>query len=152
MYGGGIKTQEGRVIGWRQVEDLKEANPRELMAVHQDIRFLDSTIVATMERALTASIAKHGLEAEAIDWFIPHYSSAYFRPRFFEAMEKIGFGIPFERWFTNLTETGNTGSAAIYIILAELLKSGRLERDQKLLCFIPESGRFSHCFMQLTVC
>jgi 3-oxoacyl-[acyl-carrier-protein] synthase-3 len=152
MYGGGVKAEDGRVVGWRQVEDLKDANPRELMAVHQDIRRLDGTIVATMERALAASIEKHDLKADEMDWFIPHYSSAYFRPKFFEAMEKIGFGIPYERWFTNLTETGNTGSAAIYIILAELLESGRLERGQRLLCFIPESGRFSHCFMQLTVC
>ena len=151
MYGGGVKGEDGRVVGWRQVEDLEAANPRELMAVHQDIRLLDGTIVTTMARALEASIAKHDLKADEMDWFIPHYSSAYFRPKFFEAMEKIGFGIPYERWFTNLTETGNTGSAAIYIILAELLKLGRLEKGQKLLCFIPESGRFSHCFMQLTV-
>lgn len=152
MYGGGFKNEAGEVIGWRQVEGLKDANPRELMAVHQDIRLLDGTIVATMARALAASIEKHALEAGAVDWFIPHYSSAYFRPKFFEAMEEMGFGIPYDRWFTNLTETGNTGSAAIYIILAELLKSGRLEKDQTLLCFIPESGRFSHSFMQLTVC
>jgi 3-oxoacyl-[acyl-carrier-protein] synthase III len=152
MYGGGFKNEAGKVVGWRQVEDLEAANPRELMAVHQDIRLLDGTIVATMERALKASIAKHKLVADKIDWFIPHYSSAYFRPKFFEAMEKMGFDIPYERWFTNLTETGNTGSAAIYIILAELLKSGKLQAGQKLLCFIPESGRFSHCFMQLTVC
>jgi 3-oxoacyl-[acyl-carrier-protein] synthase III len=152
MFGGGVKTEDGCVVGWRQVEDLEQANPRELMAVHQDIRLLDGTIVATMERALAASIEKHDLKAEAVDWFIPHYSSTYFRPKFFEALERMGFTIPYERWFTNLIQTGNTGSAAIYIILAELLKSGRLEKGQKLLCFIPESGRFSHCFMQLTVC
>jgi 3-oxoacyl-[acyl-carrier-protein] synthase-3 len=43
------------------------------------------------------------------------------------------------------------GSAAIYIIIEELFKSGKLEEGQKLFCFIPESGRFSHCYMMLTV-
>ncbi|PKN30566.1 MAG: 3-oxoacyl-ACP synthase, partial [Deltaproteobacteria bacterium HGW-Deltaproteobacteria-21] len=43
------------------------------------------------------------------------------------------------------------GSASIYIIMEELFHSGRLKKGQKLLCFIPESGRFSHCYMLLTV-
>ncbi|GAG11472.1 unnamed protein product, partial [marine sediment metagenome] len=43
------------------------------------------------------------------------------------------------------------GSAAIYIILEELFHSGRLRKGETLLCFIPESGRFSHCFMLLKV-
>ena len=59
--------------------------------------------------------------------------------------------IPYDKWYTNLPTMGNTGSAAIYIILADLMRSGRLEKDQRLLCFIPESGRFAHCFMHLTV-
>jgi len=66
-------------------------------------------------------------------------------------MVEVGCEIPYGRWFTNLTEKGNTGSAAIYIILEELFSSGRLKPGQRLLCFIPESGRFSHCFMHLTV-
>lgn len=66
-------------------------------------------------------------------------------------MKAIGFEIPYEKWFTNLYTKGNTGSAAIYIIMEEIFKSGRLKKDQKLLCFIPESGRFSHCYMMLSV-
>jgi 3-oxoacyl-[acyl-carrier-protein] synthase-3 len=65
-------------------------------------------------------------------------------------MEKIGFALPYERWFTNLADKGNTGSASIYIILEELFHSGRIQKGQKLLCFIPESGRFSMCYMLLT--
>ncbi|MCE1782038.1 hypothetical protein LWT85_24965, partial [Enterobacter hormaechei] len=56
-----------------------------------------------------------------------------------------------ERWFTNLTVKGNTGSASIYIMLDELMKSGKLKKDQRLLCFIPESARFTGAFMHLTV-
>ncbi|MFO7714316.1 beta-ketoacyl-ACP synthase III [Desulfosarcina sp.] len=151
MYGGGIKGEAGNVSGWRVVEAIAPEDEKCLMAVKQDIRLLEVHIVATMQRALQASIDKHGLQAEKVDWFVPHYSSVYFRDKFFNAMAAIGFEIPYDRWFTNLAETGNTGSASIFIILEALFSSGRLKPGQRLLGFVPESGRFSHCFMHLTV-
>jgi len=66
-------------------------------------------------------------------------------------LEKIGFVIPYEKWFTNLYSKGNTGSASIYIILDELIRSGKLTSGQKVLCWVPESGRFSAGYMMLTV-
>jgi 3-oxoacyl-[acyl-carrier-protein] synthase-3 len=151
MYSGGIKGEDGRVSGWRVVENNTPEDEKCLMAVKQDIRHLEKNIVSTMQRALKASMDKHGFQAEEVDWFLPHYSSAYFRDKFYNGMAAIGCEIPYDRWFTNLPDTGNTGSASIYIILEELFRSGRLKPGQRLLCFIPESGRFSHCFMQLTV-
>ena len=66
-------------------------------------------------------------------------------------MENIGFAIAEDKWFTNLTTKGNTGAASIYIMLEELFHSGRLRSGEKILCFVPESGRFSTAFMLLTV-
>jgi 3-oxoacyl-[acyl-carrier-protein] synthase-3 len=66
-------------------------------------------------------------------------------------LENIGFLIPYEKWFTNLTTKGNTGSASIYIMLEELFNGGTLKIGEKILCFIPESGRFSSAFMLLEV-
>jgi 3-oxoacyl-[acyl-carrier-protein] synthase-3 len=151
MYAGGIKGNDGSVSGWRVVEGIESQHEKCLMAVKQDIRLLEVNIVSTMQRALQASMDKHGLRAKDVDWFLPHYSSAYFRDKFYNGMAAIGFEIPYARWFTNLAETGNTGSAAIYIILEALFSSGMLKPGHRLLCFIPESGRFSHCFMHLTV-
>jgi 3-oxoacyl-[acyl-carrier-protein] synthase-3 len=151
MYGGGVKNEDGSVTGWRSMDRARAAGIKHLMAVKQDIRQLDHTIVDTMKRTLSVSIAKHGLSAGGIDWFLPHYSSVYFEDKFYQGMREIDFEIPRERWFTNLTTTGNTGAAAIYIIMAELMHSGKLRENDRLLCFIPESGRFSHCFMHLTV-
>ena len=62
----------------------------------------------------------------------------------------VGLAIPQERWFTNLGSMGNTGSAAFYIMLDELLRSKRLQPGQKLLAFVPESGRFSSGFIHMT--
>ena len=55
-----------------------------------------------------------------------------------------------DRWFSNLHEKGNTGSASIFIILDELFRSGRLRKGDRLLLFVPESGRFSMCYALLT--
>jgi 3-oxoacyl-[acyl-carrier-protein] synthase-3 len=139
------------MVGWRQMESIPADQARYLFNVRQDIKVLDKHIVPTMGQALAQAAAKHHLKPEDVDWFLPHYSSAYFRPRFYEGMRQIDFEIPYEKWFTNLSTKGNTGSAAIFIILAELVKSGSLRAGQKLLCFIPESGRFAHCFMLLEV-
>ena len=152
MYAGGAKAEDGRMIGWREIENIpKEAEPY-VFSVRQDIKLLGNEIVRTaMDLALKRVIEKHNLTPDDVDWFLPHYSSGFFRDKFYEGLKAIGFEIPYEKWFTNLTKNGNTGSAAIYIILEELFHSGKLKPGEKLLCFIPESGRFSHCYMMLTV-
>jgi 3-oxoacyl-[acyl-carrier-protein] synthase III len=151
MYGGGVKLEGGATAGWRQVESIPADQKPYLFNVRQDIKLLDRHIVETMGRTLAHAASKHGLAPGDVDWFLPHYSSGYFRPKFYEGMKQIGFEVPYEKWFTNLATKGNTGSAAIFIILAELFASGELRPGQRLLCFIPESARFSHCFMLLTV-
>ena len=105
-----------------------------------------------MERGLQEVQRVKGLKPSEIDWFLPHYSSNYFREKVAAGMEKVGFVIPCERWFTNLTSKGNTGSAAMYIMLEELYRSGRLKTGQRLLAYVPESGRFSTGFIHFTVC
>ncbi len=152
MYAGGVKSEDGTVTGWRQLASLQEALDGNYLAIKQDAGLLNEQIVrVAVDWALAAVVAKRGLTAAEVDWFLPHYSSAYFREKLLAAMEALGFGIPSERWFTNLAWKGNTGSASIYVILEELFHSGRLRKGERLLCFIPESGRFSIAYMMLTV-
>ena len=66
-------------------------------------------------------------------------------------MLKGGGEIADEKWFSNLTSKGNTGTASIFIMLDELMYSGKLKVGDKILCMVPESGRFITSFMQLTV-
>lgn len=151
MYAGGDKLADGRLKGWSQYS-ADERNGQSIFAIKQDVRQLNSNIVAlTVERALSEIVASRQLRPEQYDYFLPHYSSGYFRERLAQGLANIGFVIPMERWFTNLTTKGNTGAASIYIMLEELFHSGRLQAGQRLLCYVPESGRFSSGFMQLTV-
>ena len=149
---GGEKKDDGSVTGWRQLDCPKEALDSNYFALKQDTGILNEEIVkVAVDMALVRTIRKRNLKADEVDWFLPHYSSDFFREKIFQAMEKIGFAIPYERWFTNLAYKGNTGSASIYVILEELFHSGRLQEGQKLLCFVPESGRFSMAYILLTV-
>jgi len=153
MYAGAIKQEDGSIQGWREHPSLTDAVEKGAFLVKQDVKLLNRDIIKyTIERGLGQTVSKRNLIAEDIDWFLPHYSSDYFRNRVQEGMENIDFAIPMEKWFTNLSEKGNTGSASIFIILEELFHSGKLKKGEKLLCYIPESGRFSVSYMHLTVC
>lgn len=148
MYSGAAKSEDGSVTGWRSLSGAANA---ESFLVKQDVKLLNREIITTIvERTLPRVVEKQGISPEQVDWFLPHYSSDYFRQPLHDRMAECGFGIPFQRWFTNLATKGNTGSASIYIILEELFHSGRLKRGEKILCMIPESGRFSVAYMLLT--
>ncbi len=152
MYMGGVKHDDGSVTGWRELGSLREALDKNYFALKQDTGILNEEIIkVAVDLALVRTIKKRNLKADEVDWFLPHYSSDFFREKVFHAMEKIGFSIPYEKWFTNLAYKGNTGSASIYVILEELFHSGKLKEGDKLLCFVPESGRFSMAYILMTV-
>ncbi|ESP62913.1 3-oxoacyl-[acyl-carrier-protein] synthase III [Smithella sp. ME-1] len=152
MYAGAHKREDGTLIGWRQLSSLEEALAGNYFALKQDTRILNKEVVrVTVNLGLTRTMEKRKIKADEIDWFLPHYSSDFFRGKIYKAMEEIGFKIPYEKWFTNLAYKGNTGSASIYVIMEELFHSDRLKEGQKILCFVPESGRFSVAYVLLTV-
>jgi 3-oxoacyl-[acyl-carrier-protein] synthase-3 len=122
------------------------------MTIKQDARLLNREVIPTLVgKSLPVVAARQGLQAGDVDWFLPHYSSHYFREPLRQKLEDIDFSIPEERWFTNLASKGNTGSASFYIMLDELFASGRLQKGQRILGVIPESGRFSVGWILMTV-
>lgn len=151
MYSGCEKLSDGSTRGYREYLP-EEWLTKSIFAVKQDVKLLNKEIVEyTVTKPLQEMLEKKLLNPEEIDWFLPHYSSEYFRDKVTEGMLAAGCNIPQEKWFTNLVTKGNTGSASIYIILEELFNSGKLKKGEKLLCYIPESGRFSTAFMLLEV-
>jgi 3-oxoacyl-[acyl-carrier-protein] synthase-3 len=152
MYSGAIQRADGSLQGWREAPDAQDILKQSYFAVKQDARLLNELVLpATVQRALPQIAARHDLRPDDVTWFLPHYSSLYFRQRLHDAMVECGFGIPLTRWFTNLTSKGNIGSAAIYLIMEELMYSGNLKKGDRLLCYVPESARFSVYYMHLTV-
>jgi 3-oxoacyl-[acyl-carrier-protein] synthase-3 len=94
---------------------------------------------------------KRGLHPGDYTWFLPHYSSHFFRETLAGALAGIDFSIPVERWFTSLYERGNVGSASILVFINDLIRQKTLKRGEKILCYVPESARFSVYYFELEV-
>ncbi len=149
MYAGAEKNTDGTLRGWLSYAP-EEWGAKSIFAVKQDVRLLNESVRrATLREPLLGLVQKRKLRTDDIDWFLPHLSSQFFLQPMVEALLEAGLPIPPERWFSNLTSKGNTGSAAPFIMLDELFRSGRIEPGHKLLMFIPESGRFSSGFVYM---
>lgn len=147
MYSGAEQNKDGSLTGWQQF-GAREWATRSVFSVKQDVRLLNENVIrTTLIQPLRALIEKRALGKRRIDWFLPHMSSNYFARQIELGLAELGLDIPRERWFTNLTEKGNTGSASPFIMLDELFRSGRLHRGDTLLMGVPESGRFSSGFV-----
>jgi len=153
MYAGAEKLADGSLRSWRDFEP-SEWLERSVFVIKQDVKQLNAFVMPlTAEKGMREVLKLHPeLKPSQVDWFLPHYSSAYFRERVARSLKDAGFEIPYEKWFTNLAQKGNTGSASLFIIMEELFRSGRLKPGQTLLCYVPESGRMSTGFMHCTVC
>lgn len=149
MVMGAEKQTDGSLKSWLHYSHA-ERGERSIFAVKQDVKLLNENVIrATLSEPLALAAAKRNLKTEDIDWFLPHFSSMYFAEPVAAGLRAIGLDIPRERWFTNLTTCGNTGSASPYIMLDELFNSGRIQKGQRILMYIPESGRFSSGFIML---
>jgi 3-oxoacyl-[acyl-carrier-protein] synthase III len=86
-----------------------------------------------------------------VSWFPMHYSSERMKTMLLGELSRRGVaaGRP-EMWYSNLTSVGNIGSAAMFVILDEMMTEGLINRGDTLLCMVPESGRFVISFMHLT--
>jgi 3-oxoacyl-[acyl-carrier-protein] synthase III len=149
MYAGAHKNADGTLRGWLSFTPAQWA-AESIFTVKQDVRLLNDQVRnATLRDPLVELVRKRALRVQDIDWFLPHLSSQFFVQPMVEALRDAGLPIPRERWFSNLASKGNTGSAAPFIMLDELFRSGRIEPGQTLLMFIPESGRFSSGFVSM---
>jgi 3-oxoacyl-[acyl-carrier-protein] synthase-3 len=150
MYAGGLKRADGTLFTWRQLETFDRAWEEGYLNLTQDVKLLDRNIIQVGSRSLQEIRNRHDLAAERIDWFLPHISSESFRRPIRAMLAESGFELPQSKWYTNLVTKGNTGSASIYIMLEELWSSGRLKKNDRILCIVPESARFTYAFMHLT--
>ncbi len=151
MYMGGVKREDGSIQGWRDVENPKEVCNESYFSLKQDAKLLGENVMAYGGKGLSKVREKYNLNADEITWFLPHFSSEFFREQTYEQIAASGVPIPYHKWFTNLSWKGNTGSASIFVILEELMSSGKLNRGEKILCLVPESARFSYAYIHLTV-
>lgn len=149
----GTKKTSGLEVGdtYLCYPTVAEAEQDGLLVIRQDTNLLPQGLLKSVIAEAGALKERGLIVPEEVDHFLPHLSSYFFFEKFGEALASVGVNIPQEKWFTNLSSKGNTGAASIYIMLEEALNSGMLKEGEKILCMIPESGRFAVSYAQFTV-
>lgn len=151
MYAGGDKLENGSIKPWSDYltsEWLKES----VFAIKQDVKLLDEFILKKGAESMKSALQKNNLKSSDITYFLPHVSSHFFVDRLYAELKDLGIEVPKENWFMNLKHVGNVGAASIYLMLEELMNSGKLKTGDTILLSVPESGRFSYSYAYLTVC
>ncbi|EPR65274.1 beta-ketoacyl-ACP synthase III [Cyclobacterium qasimii] len=150
MFTGKTDNKNEEEKTWLDYSSYEEASKAGAINLKQDTRLLEKVIKTGVAHYFEL-IDQGKINASQIDWLCCHYSSEVFKDSIKELMEKGGGAIAEEKWFSNLTSKGNTGAASIFIMLEELMYSGKLNTGDTILCMVPESGRFITSYMRLTV-
>ena len=151
MYMASEKLPDGTLKSYMDYTP-QEIITESILSIKQDITLLSDNIVPLGGKKIKEIFEKKGLEANDVDYFLPHISSEYFKSKIFDIMALYGKSIPYEKWFINLYSLGNVGAGSAYMMVHELFHSGKLKQGEKILVLVPESGRFSYMYAMLTVC
>jgi len=141
-----------RLPGYLDYPTLAEAERAGAYDLRQDIRLLPNLFDLGLHEY--AKLVQAGqLDPARVTWFLCHYSSERFKPLMQKLMDEAGLSIPHERWYSNLSSRGNTGSASIFIMLDEFYRThaADLKTGDQIFGFIPESGQFTVAYFLLEV-
>lgn len=83
--------------------------------------------VQILPQAIKSSLEKSEMNVEDLDHIIPHQANI----RIIEAAAKR-LGLPMDKFYVNIQNTGNTSSASIAIALDEMNKKGMLKNGDKI--------------------
>ncbi|MEZ4288825.1 MAG: 3-oxoacyl-[acyl-carrier-protein] synthase III C-terminal domain-containing protein [Polyangiales bacterium] len=149
MYAGTSDTS-GAVIGKTvsSYSSFAAAEEDGLGILRQDTKLLGVGIPDVVGTELKRLMGEKQFTLNDVDWVLPHLSSMHFRAEMLRVITDLGRDESMV--FTNLRTKGNTGSASIYIMLDEALKSGMFKPGERILLMIPESARFSISYAMLT--
>lgn len=151
MFAGANKTRDGKMTqSWLDYPSFTRADQDSAINLKQDIKLVNETVNLGVQHFFQL-IEDGKLDLKDIDWLVCHYSSEYFKQPIVDLLSKGGVHIDEDKWFTNLHQKGNTGSASIYIMLEELFNGNQLKAGDHIVCMVPESGRFITSFVKLKV-
>jgi 3-oxoacyl-[acyl-carrier-protein] synthase-3 len=150
MWAGATEAARSDLDGAWSRQGPAAAHAAGAIALQQDFTMLKAVIRAWIGVYLE-KVDQGRIDPAAVDHLLCHYSAKSLRDEIVGLLESTGAMIPEERWFTTLPESGNVGSASIWIMLDGLVRSGRLKPGERILCIVPESGRAMVGFMMLQV-
>lgn len=146
----GFNPADSEKRSWQDYPTYAEAEADGALLIKQDVRLLENVVKLGVDgflRILELDLVK----VDEINHVLCHFSSEYFKSRIFEMLSAAGAAIPEHKWYTNLYTRGNTGCASIFIMLDEFRRTQACKVGDKIICMVPESGRFNNAYMQLTM-
>jgi 3-oxoacyl-[acyl-carrier-protein] synthase-3 len=136
-------------LTWQDYPTVDDAAAAGALSLRQNMRLLPR-LIRTCAREWKRLIDEGKFDPDSITRVAMHFSSEALREPFRRVFAREGVPLLEDRWYTNLHRVGNIGCAAVFVMLEELDQSGELEAGDQILCFVPESGRFSVSMMLLT--
>jgi 3-oxoacyl-[acyl-carrier-protein] synthase-3 len=148
MWAGAAEARRTEPEGAWSRRGPAQAHADGALALQQDFQLL-KTIIRAWIGVYLDKVDMGRIDPGAVDHMLCHYSARSLREEIVKVLETTRAMIPQERWFTTLAQSGNVGSASIWIMLDALVRSGRLKPGERILCVVPESGRAMVGFMML---
>jgi len=137
MYLGADKTETGEIITFGDMTQ-EEWGETSVFSYKQDVKLLSENIVPYGIGFMVNTLKRKGYSPDDFDWYLPHLSSMFFWQKMYDEMIKLDFDIPESRWFVNLPQIGNIGSASPLLMLEEVFNAGKLQKGQRILIAIPD--------------
>lgn len=150
MYMWAESQSDGSLRSWKEY-DSKDISERSVWCIKQNVKLLNEFITPYFVDVIQEVLELYEVDTSEIRYVIPHISSMYFYNKLDDELRRRNIDLPTHKWFTNLTWVGNVGSVAPFAALDELIRTKPLEKGNKILLLVPESGRFSFGVALLTV-
>jgi len=131
---------------WLDLRDAGGAREFTVPRLRQDMSALPALI--DMGVAEFGALVRAGRIDPRTEHVLCHYSAEHFRGKLLRRLRDAGYTLDEDRWFTNLHTAGNTGAASIFVMLEAARP--RMRPGERVLLIVPESGRFTLAFAQLT--
>lgn len=150
MTGGAVRDADGALRPWSLHESTAAAARAGAFQLRQDVEALHRMLPVWMGEFMRL-VDEGRIDPLATDWFLCHFSAHSLREEMVKLATRAGCMIPDERWFANIYDRGNVGAAAIFLMIDDLMRSGKLRAGQQIVCAVPESGQCIMAYAGMTV-
>jgi 3-oxoacyl-[acyl-carrier-protein] synthase-3 len=143
MYGG--SPDKTCTKTWGDYPDAAAAEADGAMVLRQDLTLLPHLVsVGVDEYQRLQALGK--FDPSTLTWIPAHYSSERMKDIVWKEFSRRGIAVDRpEIWYSNLATVGNIGSAAIYVILDEMMDRGLIKKRHLLYGSESDDSRSPSC-------
>lgn len=121
----GMSLTSGNVLPKNAFNELSEESD---MYIRMDGKAIFDFATRQIPKSIKALVEKTGIDIDEIKYVVPHQANS----RIVEVIARK-IKVPFEKFYLNIGDYGNTSSASIPIALNEMADKGMLERGDKII-------------------